>query len=519
MYFVQKAINRSHQGFKPLSLRHGVLATMVVVSLLAIGLTGQQIWNNRVADLHVSSQQTVNLAQSLSQQATDSFQTVDGVLQELVDRAETDGTTPPALRHLRTVMTAHVAELRVLHNLFIVDAAGNGVLNAIPGLKNANYRNRGYFIFHRTHRDRTTHLGHTVRSRTDGSWIMTVTRRLNHRDGSFAGVAMATISGNYFLNLYNQVDIGRAGVITLALSDGTILMRKPFKQANIGKSLAQAPFFRFMLPKHPTGSYESHSIVDGVSRLFAYHRVAKYPLLMVVGVSKDEVLVAWRWESLVMLSELVAMIAILGILYAHLMREIRKRETAEAKLERLVLVDGLTGLGNRHQFDAVLEREWRRAIRTRTSLAFLMIDADEFKSYNDRYGHLAGDNVLRSIAGCIAAALGRPADLAARYGGEEFAVFLPDTDAAGAFRVGEKIRRAVVALNVLHGGSPHRIVTVSVGVGRMSPIAAAAPSALVKAADSALYEAKSKGRNRTEPAVRFVPTIVGAIAEPVAEPV
>ena len=485
---------------------------MFAVSLLAIGLTGQEIWNNRVADVHVSSQQTVNLAQSLSQQATDSFQTVDGVLQELVDRAETDGTKPPSLHHLQKLMAAHVAELRVLHNLFIVDAGGNGLVNAVPGLKNANYRDRPYFIFHRTHRARTTHVGHTVRSRTDGSWIMTVTRRLNHADGSFAGVAMATISGDYFLNLYDQVDIGRSGVITLALDDGTILMRKPFKQNNIGKSIAQAPFFRVMLPREPRGSYENYSIVDGVSRLYAYHRVSKYPLLMVVGVAKGEVLAAWRSATMINLGELVALIAIVGTLCGHLMGEIRKRETAEAELERLVLVDGLTGLGNRHQFDAVLDREWRRAIRNGTSLAFLMIDADEFKGYNDRYGHLAGDNVLKGIAGCVAGAIGRSADLAARYGGEEFAVFLPDTDAAGAFRVAESIRRAVVGLNVTHVGSPRGVMTVSVGVGRMSPNGSSAASALVKAADFALYEAKSKGRNRTEPAASFIPTLVGVIS-------
>ena len=491
---------------------------MVVVSLLAIGLTGQQVWNNRVADLRVSSQQTVNLAQSLSQQATDSFQTVDGVLQELVDRAETDGTKPAALRHLRTVMAAHVAELPVLHNLFIVDAAGNGVVNAIPGLKNANYRDRPYFIFHRTHRDRTTHVGHTVRSRTDGSWIMTITRRIDRPDGSFAGLAMATISGNYFLHLYNEVDVGRFGVIVLALDDGTILMRKPFQQRNIGTTLTQAKFFQSKAARGVTGSFESRSRLDGVARSLVFHRVSRYPAIVVVGASKHEVLASWRTATFINLCELVAMLSIVGILCAHLLGEIRKRETAEAKLERLVLVDRLTGLGNRRQFDAVFEREWRRAIRTRTSLAFLMIDADEFKRYNDRYGHLAGDNALRSIAGCIAAALGRPADLAARYGGEEFAVFLPDTDAAGAFRVGEKIRRAVVALNIPHAESPHGVVTVSVGVGRMSPVASATPSALVKAADAALYEAKSRGRNRTEPTVRFVPTIVGATAGALAEP-
>ena len=508
-------IRRPRPYFRRPSLRYGVVASIVVLCLLATLVTAQEIWNGRALDLHVASKQTVNLAQSLSQQATDSFQTADSVLGELVDRAENDGTEPSKLKRMQQVMSGNVRRLRVLHNLFIVDAAGNGLVNALPQLKNANYRDRPYFAFHRTHRGQGTHIGHTVRSRTDGSWIITITRRLNHRDGSFAGVALATISADYFLHLYERVDIGRSGVITLALADGTILMRKPFQQATIGRSLANAAFFRNGALRSSAGTSESRSVIDGVSRMFAYHRVSQYPLLVVVGLAESEILADWRSETVIRLIELVGLIAIVIVLGGHLARQISKREIAEAQLERLVLVDGLTGLGNRHQFDATLDREWRRAVRHGSSLAFLMIDADKFKDYNDHYGHQAGDKVLKSIACCIAGALGRPADLAARYGGEEFAVFLPDTDARGAFKVGEAIRHAVVALGIAHAGSAAGLVTVSVGVGRMSPNAASHPSALVKAADSALYQAKNKGRNRTEPAATYVPTLAGLISEPV----
>ena len=490
-----------------MSLRRVVLALMAVVALLLIGLTAQEIWSGRAADVRASSQQTVNLAQSLSQQATDSFQTIDGVLQELVDRAETDGVGRRQLQHTHRLMAAHVKQLRVLHNLFIIDADGNPVVNAWPRLAMVNLRDRPYFIFHRTHSSRGTHIGRAVRSRIDGTWIITVTRRLNHPDGSFAGLAMATISGTYFLHLYDQVDIGKRGIITLSLADGTILMRKPFRQATIGKSISNALFFRSMLPRHPAGSYENRSVIDGIERLFAYHRVNQYPLLIVVGVAEGEALGAWRLQMVINLFELLVTIAIVGLLGRYLIGEIGKRETAEAQLERLVLVDGLTGLGNRHQFDAVLQREWRRAVRSHTPLAFLMIDADTFKGYNDRYGHLAGDNVLRSIAGCISRSLGRPADLAARYGGEEFAVFLPGTGAAGAFTVAETIRRAVVALGIAHEGGISGVATVSIGVGCISPTAATIPSALVKAADAALYDAKNKGRNRTEIAANALPAL------------
>lgn len=495
------------QGFKHVSLRHGVLASVLVLCLLAIFLTAQEIWTARIADLHVSSLQTINLAQSLSQQTTDSFQTVDAVLDDMVERAESDGTQPQALPRIRRVMRQDLRHLRVVHNIFIFDADGNGLVDGLPGWMQANVRDRPYFIFHRTHPSRGTHIGHTVQSRTDGSWIITVTRRLNHADGSFAGVAMASIPANYFLHLYQHVDIGRSGIITLALADGTILMRKPFERSNIGKSIAASPSFQANQKQFVAGNYEYHSVVDGVERLFAFHRVSQYPLLVVVGVGKDESLGDWRVETMVRLIELVVSLFIMVVLGGYLAGQVSKREAAEAQLERLVLVDGLTGLGNRHQFDAVLAREWRRAARAGTPLSFLMIDADKFKDYNDHYGHQAGDNVLKSIAGCIAGALGRPADLAARYGGEEFAVFLPETNFPGAHKVAEIIRRSVVALNIPHVGTPSGVVTVSIGVGQMSPNGSTPSSALVKAADAALYEAKDRGRNRTEPAASFLPTV------------
>ena len=499
-------------GRKQLSLRQGVLAFMVAVSLLAIAVTCQVIWSARVGDIRVSTQQSLNLVQSLSQQATDSFQTIDVVLADLADRVQTDGMQPRQLERLQRLMAENVKRLRLLHGLSIADAGGNRLVSAAPGLKHVNYRDRPYFVYHRTHASLALHIGHAVRSRIDGTWIITVTRRLNRRDGSFAGVAMASLTGKYFHDLYEHVDLGRSGGITLALADGTILARKPFDPANIGRSVTKARFFE-LAQQRPSGTYENRSVIDGVTRLGAFDRVRDYPLLIVVAVGKVEALAAWRTQVLIDVAELAGLLAIVGILGGYLARQIGKRERAEAQLERLALTDGLTGLGNRYQFDAVLAREWRRAVRAGSSLAFLMIDVDDFKGYNDRYGHQAGDSVLKALACCISGAIGRSGDLAARYGGEEFAVILPDTDAAGAYQVGETIRRAVTALNIAHLGSRCGFVTMSIGVGRMSPTASTAPFALVREADAALYEAKNKGRNRTESKPIFQPALAELQAE------
>ena len=170
-----------------------------------------------------------------------------------------------------------------------------------------------------------------------------------------------------------------------------------------------------------------------------------------------------------------------------------KRDT----LQRLSLVDGLTGVANRRRFDEVLEQEWRRARREGHPLSLLMFDVDHFKQFNDRYGHLDGDDCLRRVAQAIDASGSRPGDLAARYGGEEFVFLLPNSDAAGALAVAERCRGAVEALGIPHQGSGAApVVTVSIGVATHRPDDDALVSALLEAADDALYRAKRGGRNR-----------------------
>ncbi len=172
-------------------------------------------------------------------------------------------------------------------------------------------------------------------------------------------------------------------------------------------------------------------------------------------------------------------------------------EQVNAMLQEMAMVDGLTALPNRRHFDAALEREVRRAIRESIQLGLILIDLDRFKSYNDAYGHLAGDKCLRKVAGAIAGVLQRPGDLVARYGGEELVVLLPNTNAAGAKAVAEQIAETVRALQMEHRGNAPGIVTLSAGVAVFDSLQDSHTAlTLVQRADLALYQAKSAGRNR-----------------------
>ncbi|HEY9735566.1 MAG TPA: diguanylate cyclase [Trichocoleus sp.] len=172
-------------------------------------------------------------------------------------------------------------------------------------------------------------------------------------------------------------------------------------------------------------------------------------------------------------------------------------KAANDELERLVTFDSLTQIANRRKFDEYLEQEWKRLIRTQSALSLILFDADFFKSYNDCYGHQAGDICLRAIAQAARKVVNRPADLVARYGGEEFAVILPGTSQPGAIAVAEQIRQAVQALAISHERSEvDGMVTISLGIASMIPVVSDSVGELLHRADIALYTAKQQGRNR-----------------------
>jgi diguanylate cyclase (GGDEF)-like protein len=174
-------------------------------------------------------------------------------------------------------------------------------------------------------------------------------------------------------------------------------------------------------------------------------------------------------------------------------------EAANAELQRLACVDGLTDLCNRRELDLSLTREARRCARRKTPLSLVMIDIDHFKAFNDTFGHLEGDECLRRVAGALRTELKRPADIAARYGGEEFCLVLPDTDAAGAKEVAESVRQRVAALGIPQApGLAVITVTVSLGVATCVADGNDHANDLIARADQALYRAKEMGRNRVE---------------------
>ena len=195
--------------------------------------------------------------------------------------------------------------------------------------------------------------------------------------------------------------------------------------------------------------------------------------------------------------------------YVSVLRDISERRQFEEKLSAQALTDGLTGLANRRSFDESLDREWKRTLREGSQFSLLLVDIDNFKTINDRYGHQVGDDYLRAISAALCSAVRAP-DIVARYGGEEIAVILPSADSEAAVKTAERLRAAIEALRLTHEGNPVGGGRVTVSIGAATALAREGgtirmPESLLQAADHALYKAKQGGRNRVATALLVAP--------------
>jgi diguanylate cyclase (GGDEF)-like protein len=475
-------------------MRGWLVGFALLICTMLAGLFAANVFHERTVAVAVARREVENLAQSLAMQTGDTLEAVDGALVALNERVNYDGLSSAQRDALRDSMSAVVTAMPALHALLLIDAHGRFVVSNTSAAPRPDllYTDRAYFRYHRAHGGLSTRVSGPLLSKSTNRWVLTLTRRLVHEDGSFAGVAVADIALDYFGQSFAGVDVGRFGAISLFGDDGSLVFRRP--KAYIGRRLPLPRAFDDPHKYDTSGVYVGASTVDGIRRLYAFRRLERFPFLVIVSVAENEYLAEWRTAERSHVATLLFVTLLIGGLAFGLGAQIDRRRNVE---NTLALVDALTGLANRRQFDTVLEREWHRAVREQCPLALLMIDVDNFKAYNDRYGHPFGDDVLTAIAQTIEASVVRPGDVTARYGGEEFAVVLPATDTASAMTVAERIRCAIVALDVPHADAADLIASVSIGAASMIPRRSGDSAALIDAADAALYEAKRAGRNRS----------------------
>lgn len=387
------------------------------------------------------------------------------------------------------ILFDHSTTARHFGAIQVFDAGGNLTIDA--STLDPVQENRGseeYFTVHRDNPNAGLFISRPMLFR--GAYSIVLSRRLSDTDGGFMGVVAGSIRFSYFHELFERLSLDPEDTITVLKRDRTIMMRRPFDLDIIGRNLGRQQDWKADNLK-AGGSYAGKGPVDVTPRLYV-RSSGSGPLFVVAGKPLSAVFALWQKEALrIGAVVLVLSLFVLGSAVV-LAREISRRADAESQLEEMATTDALTGLRNRRKFDQVIEMEWRRAMRQKTQVALLMIDADHFKAYNDTFGHQAGDQVLVGIAICISDSVGRAGDCAARYGGEEFAVLLPNTSATDAFKVAETIRTKVLGWADRGAGS-----TVSCGIASLAPTAGMDWAILVAAADKALYAAKAGGRNQS----------------------
>ncbi|WP_312517760.1 diguanylate cyclase [Massilia sp.] len=511
--FSQSHIDRLDQMCKPMVKR--TITLIGGISLLLVCLHLWSLFAARQAEIDGTATSTANMARALASHAERTMELGDAVLDEMVERAENgeltaNGEKTPAV-HLHARLT-HIATVTPqIQELFIYGADGERLATSLPHLLAGNNSDREYFRYHQTHAGRGTYIGKPIRSRSTGILTIPLSRRIDRPDGSFGGVAMASLKLSFFGNFYDSFDVGKTGTIVLAIDDGTLLYRRPFKESMVGTNVSNIAIFDMYRSMGVAGTSMRVAKIDGIERLYSYRQVEGFPLLVAIAISREEILHEW-WVVVIKMSGVVLVaLALLGWGALRMVRQLKVREALEdqlrharVKLEQqneelqvLADSDGLTGMANRRHFEITLNAEYERARRNGQPCSLILIDVDHFKKFNDRYGHVAGDECLRRVARAIDGGTRRPTDLAARYGGEEFVVILPDTDLEGARAVAENIRSAVVDIGTEHADSPYGHITASLGVFTARPAQDdCAASSWVEAADAALYEAKTAGRNR-----------------------
>jgi diguanylate cyclase (GGDEF)-like protein len=483
------------------------IALVAVVMVCLEALSRYQAYSNELESAQVD---TVNIARAAAEHAENSVELIDAILFSVVERVEGDRSDAALQARLPRLLLSSVRNTPALQDLFVFDEHGDWILSSANRSGSLTARDRAYFQYHQTHLDRGVHLDRPIRGRASGDWVLPVSRRIEHADGSFAGVALATVPIAYFERYYNDFDLGKQGVVFLSLGDGTLITRRPFVPALVGTSIASGPVFTMLRELGDRGTGMRVSNVDGVERQYSYRKLATLPLVVSAALGKDDILKGWwtqTWRECAVVALLIAVLMFIG---SRLFRQILIRdgmalelremhaalEASVTELDRLARTDSLTGLSNRRCLGERVDMELARASRQKGELALIMIDIDFFKRYNDTYGHVAGDACLRLVSAAIAGATRRPADLAARYGGEEFSILLPDTGLDGGLAVARRICAAVVALQEPHRASEFGIVTISAGVWACMPHSGTTASALFAQADAALYGAKTSGRNQ-----------------------
>lgn len=290
-----------------------IVALIALACAVFIGVETSRLIDLRRAALADGEKETRNLTESLTQQADLTFQIADTILIAAVDRLERRPLVENELNDLQAWLVEEGRNSSQFISFLVIGNTGNFLAGTANQGGPAYFSDREYFSYHKNFAGRTVHIGKPFKRRTNGEWMIPVSRRFDLSDGSFGGVVVVAVNPQYFQKLYDRLHIGSNGAILLASTKGPLLVRRPFAEGHIGRDMSRSGIFE-QLQKAPSGSVEIVSSTDGVRRLNSYATGHMHPIVIAVAQDVDEILAPWKATAVRRVVEMAAITALMFVL-------------------------------------------------------------------------------------------------------------------------------------------------------------------------------------------------------------
>ncbi|HEV8679988.1 MAG TPA: ATP-binding protein [Stellaceae bacterium] len=326
----------------------GVAGVLVCVALLSAWL----LWDARRIAWEHAAQSSATIAATVEHDITYTFELYDLSLQSVVDGLKLPGINvlDPTMR--KEVLFDRAATARYLGPLQVVDETGKVIIDSRrPTPPDDNFADHPFFHFHRNQPALGPHIGAPFKAPASGVWSLSISRRVNHPDGSFAGVVVGTLRLDFFGQLFSLIDAGPGGSVALFHADGTLIDRAPYHEKFVGRELANFGLFQHY-PDAKTGVFTGTSAIDGIERLYAYRQIDHLPLVLVVGRATETVFAPWRQKAIGIAIIIVALSAMAAVMGAALVRELHRRDRAER-----------TALENERRYRLLAEQSFDMIVR------------------------------------------------------------------------------------------------------------------------------------------------------------
>ena len=325
--------------------------TVIIVSLIISLSLVVQIATSRQQSIQQINTSVANLSHTLDVYTEGIMRQSEMLITTVSDMIEIYGMTPQQAVNIQRIITNQDDLLSQINNVVVYDAKGDIFTALHEGFSGSRKgADRPFFVYHKENKNSQIFIGQPVVSRTNGKWVITISRRLETHSGAFNGVVVVTLGIENFLALYGQINIGHSGVIGLTTQTGVLLVRHPFKNNYIGAIVSDSPLFKEYLKVQNAGIASSVSRFDKIERIYAFEKNRRYGLVTTVAVSKEEALSPWRKQAIQLAVVILILTAVLIVASYFLYVDLSRKNRVNKELQIIASEDALTGLVNRHAF-------------------------------------------------------------------------------------------------------------------------------------------------------------------------